>query len=115
VIAPLLATLLEAEHATVYGYGLLGARLDDDGRERARLAQDSHRARRDQLDRLLRGSGGNPEPSEPAYDVQVGTPEAAMALAVRLEEGLAVRWRDLVIGTPPAAMAHPCARWRSPA
>ena len=96
---PLLATLLEAEHATVYGYGLLGARLDDAGRERARAAHDSHRARRDQLDRLLRERGEDPDPSEPAYDVEAPTPAAALALAVRLEEGLAVRWRDLVAGT----------------
>ena len=104
---PLLATLLEAEHATVYGYGLLGARLDDAGRDRARTALDSHRARRDQLDRLLRERGGDPEPSEPAYDVDVGTSLAAMALAVRLEEGLAVRWRDLVVGTPSGGDGTP--------
>ena len=99
VSVPLLATLLEAEHATVYGYGVLGARLDDERRERARLAHDSHRARRDQLDRLLRERGVDPEPSEPAYEVDARTPEAAIALALRLEEGLAVRWRDLVLGT----------------
>ena len=98
---PLLATLLEAEHATVYGYGVLGARLDDAGRDRARTALDSHRARRDQLDRLLRERGAEPEPGEPAYDVDAPTPEAALALAVRLEEGVAVRWRDLVAGTTP--------------
>ena len=96
-----LATLLEAEHATVYGYGLLGARLDEDGRARARQAYDSHRARRDQLDRLLRERGADPEPSEPAYDVEAPAAEAAVALAVRLEEGLAVRWRDMVAGTTP--------------
>jgi hypothetical protein len=100
---PLLSTLLEAEHATIYAYGLVGARLDDAGRERARQAYDSHRARRDQLDRLLRERGADPEPSEPAYDADVRTPEAALDLAVRLEEGLAVRWRDLVVGTPTGA------------
>jgi len=99
VSVPLLATLLEAEHATVYGYGLLGARLDEQGRERARQAYDSHRARRDQLDRLLRERGADPEPSEPAYAVAAGTVQAAIAVAVQLEEGLAIRWRDLVVGT----------------
>ena len=104
---PLLATLLEAEHATVYGYGLLGARLDDAGRDRARQALDSHRARRDQLDRLLRERGAEPEPSEPAYDADVPGAEAALALAVRLEEGVAVRWRDLVTGTTPGPADAP--------
>jgi hypothetical protein len=104
---PLLETLLEAEHATIYGYGLLGARLDDAGRERASTAYDSHRARRDQLDRLLRERGADPDPSEPAYDVDVATTEAALGLAVRLEEGLAVRWRDLVVGTRAGATDAP--------
>ena len=107
VLLPALATLLEAEHATVYGYGALGARLDDDGRTRARQAYDSHRSRRDQLERLLRERGADPEPSEPAYDVDVATAEAAVALAVRLEEGLAVRWRDLVVGTRSGASDAP--------
>lgn len=100
---PLLAELLEAEHAVVYGYGVLGARLSDDARRDAQLAFDGHRARRDQLVARLRERGGDPEPPSPAYDVSVGSPAAALSLAVRLEEGMAVRWRDLVAGTdePP--------------
>ncbi|MEX2288901.1 MAG: ferritin-like domain-containing protein [Mycobacteriales bacterium] len=96
---PLLTTLLEAEHATVYGYGLLGARLDEQPRRLALLAYDSHRARRDQLAARLREHGGDPEPPPPAYDVAVGSAAEALALATRLEEGMAVRWRDLVAGT----------------
>jgi hypothetical protein len=107
LLLPALEALLEAEHATVYGYGVLGARLDDDGRTRARQAYDSHRARRDQLEGLLRERGADPEPSEPAYDVDVPTPEAAVALAVRLEEGLSVRWRDLVTATRPGPSEAP--------
>lgn len=96
---PLLEVLLEAEHAVVYGYGALGARLAEEPRRLALLAYDSHRARRDQLTALLRGAGADPEPSEPAYDVEVASPDQALALAVRLEQELAVRWRDLVAGT----------------
>lgn len=96
---PLLTALLEAEHAVVYGYGVLGARLDEDTRRLALLAYDSHRARRDQLAARLRERGGDPEPPPPAYDVAVATTADALALAVRLEEGLAQRWRDLVAGT----------------
>jgi hypothetical protein len=96
---PLLVELLEAEHATVYGYGVLGARLDTSARRLALLAYDSHRSRRDQVAVRLRERGGDPEPPPPAYDVAVDDEAEALALAVRLEEGVAVRWRDLVAGT----------------
>ena len=96
---PLLTELLEAEHALVYGYGVLGARLDEEQRRLALLAFDSHRARRDQLVARLRERGGDPQPPPAAYDVSVGSPQQALELAVRLEEGMTVRWRDLVGGT----------------
>ena len=96
---PLLAALLEAAHATVYGYGVLGARLDEQARALARVAYDSHRARRDSLTARLTEQGGDPEPPAPAYDVRVTSADEALRLAVRLEEGMAVRWRDLVAGT----------------
>ena len=96
---PLLAELLEATHAAVYGYGVLGARLPDEPRRLARLAYDSHRVRRDQLAARLLERGGDPAPPAPAYDVSAASADEALALAVRLEEGMAVRWRDLVGGT----------------
>ena len=95
----LLAELLEAAHAAVYGYGVLGARLDEATRRVALAAYDVHRARRDALTAQLRARGADPEPSLPAYDVAVADPTEALALAVRLEEGMALRWRDLVAGT----------------
>jgi len=99
VSEPLLATLLAAEHAAVYGYGVLGARLDEVSRAAARAAVVSHRSRRDQLVALLRSLGVVPDAPPPAYDVDARTPELALALAARLEDGLSVRWRDLVVGT----------------
>lgn len=101
---PLLATLLEAEHAAVYGYGVLGARLDDSDRRGALAAFDSHRARRDQLIALLSDRGATPQAPLPAYDVTARSMPQALALAVRLEEGLSVRWRDLVAGTDDPAL-----------
>ncbi|MCW2713783.1 MAG: hypothetical protein JWN88_830 [Frankiales bacterium] len=102
--APLLAALLSAEHAAVYGYGVLGARLDDATRRAALTAYDSHRARRDQLVELLRAAGEAPAPPAAGYDVATPTRESALALAVRLEEGLSLRWRDLVAGTDDRAL-----------
>ena len=94
-----LQALVEAEHAAVYGYAVLGARLDDAGRRFARLAYDGHRVRRDQLLAALHGLGADAPVPLPAYDVAVADPVQAMALAVRLEEGLSVCWRDLVAAT----------------
>ena len=93
------AELLEAAHAAVYGYGVLGARLDEATRRAALAAYDVHRARRDALTAQLRARGAEPEPGLPAYDVAVADAPEAVALAVRLEEGMALRWRDLVGGT----------------
>jgi hypothetical protein len=95
----LLAELLQSEHEVVYGYGVLGARLDEQTRRQALAAFDVHRARRDALAAQLRARGVEPEPTEAAYDVAVGDAAGAVALAVRLEEGMALRWRDLVGGT----------------
>lgn len=95
----LLAALLEAEHAALYGYGVLGARLDLETRPAAQAAAGAHRSARDNLADLLRAAGAEPPAPMPAYDVAVGRPQAALELAVALEEGLGVRWLDLVAGT----------------
>ena len=98
VEAALLQSLLAAEHAVIYGYGVLGARLDDVLRPMARQVSDGHRARRDALAALLLDRGAAAPPALMAYDVIVDRQSDALALAVRLEEGMAVRWRDLVGG-----------------
>lgn len=100
----LLAELLAATHAVVYGYGVLGARLDEATRRGALLASDSARARRDQLVARLRERGATAAPALPAYDVAVTGRPDALGLAVRLEEGLSVRWLDLVAGSEDPAL-----------
>ncbi len=94
----LLTALLAAEHAAVYGYGVLGAQLDEPNRMLAQQAFDAHRVRRDQLAARLGTTAPGPLA---AYDVVVSSRAGALALAlaIRLEQGLAVRWRDLVGGT----------------
>jgi hypothetical protein len=94
-----LSGLLEATHAAVYGYGVLGARLDAAARPRAQAAVGAHRARRDRLGALLRARGAEPPDPAVAYEAAVSGQADALALAVRLEEGLSVRWRDLVAVT----------------
>jgi hypothetical protein len=95
----LLTALLEATHAALYGYGVLGARLDDVSRPAAQSAAASLRAWRDRLEALLREREVDPPPPLVAYDVSVGGQPDALALAARLEDGLSVRFRDLVGST----------------
>lgn len=95
----LLTTLLTAEHAAVFGYGVLGARLESGPRNTAQAAVDNHRGRRDALAALLRDRSAPTPGPQAAYDVSVSGPTDGLQLAVRLEQGLSVRWRDLVAGT----------------
>ena len=119
----LLQALLAAEHAAVHGYGVLGARLPEDRRERAQEADDAHQARRDELHALLLARGAPAPATLAAYDVRADDVPRAVALAVALEEGLGVRWRDLVAGTDDPSLrrlgtsalvetAVRAARWR---
>lgn len=95
----LLLELLRGEHAAVYGYAVLGARLDTHARAQALADVDAHRVRRDDLAARLRARDVQPPGPAASYDVAVDSPAQAQALAVRLEEALAVRWRALVGGT----------------
>ncbi|WP_461011933.1 ferritin-like domain-containing protein [Streptomyces capparidis] len=89
---------LAAEHAAVYGYGVVGARLDEGRRTRARSAWDAHRARRDALERTVRDLGGRPRAAAPAYALPRPVPDAAAAveLAAELEDRVAAVYADLV-------------------
>jgi hypothetical protein len=97
--ARLLTGLLEAEHAVLYAYGVLGARLDDATQPAAQTAASAHRSWRDRLAGLLRDRDVEPAPPRPAYEVAVSGQQDALALAVRLESGLGIRFRDLVGAT----------------
>ena len=95
----LLAELLEAEHAVLYGYGVLGARLADAALAAAQAAASAHRGWRDRLTAELRDRGAEPPAAAVAYDVSTAGRPEALALAVQLETGLSVLFRDLVGGT----------------
>ncbi len=99
-----LQVVLAAEHAVIYAYGTLGARLETADRRVALLAFDSHRVRRDQLAARLRERDSEPSVALGAYDVAVPDEAAALALAARLEDDLGVRWRDLLAGTDDAQL-----------
>lgn len=89
---------LAAEHAAVYGYGVVGGRIGDGRLEEARAAYDAHRARRDALERTIRDLGGRPEAAAAAYALPFPVPDegAAVRLAAELESRVSGVYADLV-------------------
>lgn len=88
---------LAAEHQAVFGYALLGPRLDATDRDRARAAVGDHEAIRDATARALLAAGLTPVPPAADYPTLNPVPDAAAArrLAVRLERACAAAWRYL--------------------
>lgn len=95
---PAAQAALAAEHAAVYGYGVLGGRLEGSRRTDATSAHDAHRARRDALVRRVRDLGGAPVAADAAYALPfaVRDPAAAVRLAALLEDRIAGVYSDLV-------------------
>jgi hypothetical protein len=93
-----LQAALEAEHAAIYGYGVVGGRVAESRRDDVRAAYDAHRARRDALRRDIRGLGGRPRPAAAAYALPFAVPDgdAAVRLAAELEDRLAAVYAALV-------------------
>lgn len=89
---------LAAEHAVVYGYGVVGARVPAAREAEARAAYDAHRARRDALRRTVTDLGGTPVAAEAAYALPFVVPDSAAAvrLAADLEDRVAAVYADLV-------------------
>ncbi|MER5617936.1 MULTISPECIES: ferritin-like domain-containing protein [unclassified Streptomyces] len=89
---------LAAEHAAVYGYGVVGGRVAEGRRAEAAAAHHAHRARRDALVRTVRGLGGEPVAAQAAYALPFAVPDpaAAVRLAAVLEDRVAGVYSDLV-------------------
>ncbi|MFI7502960.1 ferritin-like domain-containing protein [Streptomyces sp. NPDC049687] len=93
-----LQAALAAEHAAVYGYGVVGGRIRAEQRTQARAGYDAHRARRDALAREVRGLGAEPVAASAAYALPFPVPDSAAAvrLAAELEDRVAGVYSDLV-------------------
>ncbi|GAA2817271.1 ferritin-like domain-containing protein [Streptomyces showdoensis] len=89
---------LAAEHAAVYGYGVVGARVGEARRAEATAAYEGHRARRDALRRTVRDLGGEPVAAAAGYALPFAVPDpaAAVRLAAVLEDRVAGVYSDLV-------------------
>ncbi|MBP5936468.1 ferritin-like domain-containing protein [Streptomyces acidiscabies] len=95
---------LAAEHAAVYGYGVVGGQIGEARRGEARVAWDAHRARRDALARAVRDLGAEPVAANAGYALPfpVDGTSSAVRLAAQLEERIAGVYSDLVRATSGA-------------
>ncbi|MCG7204353.1 MULTISPECIES: DUF4439 domain-containing protein [Streptomyces] len=93
-----LQAALAAEHAAVYGYGVVGGRVGARRLAEARAAYDAHRSGRDALAREVRDLGGEPVAASAAYALPFAVSDAATAvrLAAELEDRVADVYSDLV-------------------
>ncbi|TYP82702.1 ferritin-like domain-containing protein [Blastococcus xanthinilyticus] len=85
---------LAAEHAAVWGYGVVGAALPPGERAAAAAAEAVHRDLRDRLIALLAERGAEPALPEAGYALPfpVLSPVDAASLAATVEEGGVAAW-----------------------
>ena len=112
-----LQTALSAEHAAVYGYGVIGAHLT--GSEQAAASRDwlAHQIARDDLEAMLRSLGAQPVAAAPAYRLPgaVRTAHDAVTLAAAVEDRTATAYLGLVAESPPAIRRFGALRLRATA
>ncbi len=101
-----LQTCLAAEHAGVYGYGVIGGVIAgvagaSSDQQLAATAYVEHRRRRDDLVRLISDQGADPVAAQAAYDLpgQVETHADCRALGRRLEQRAAAVYAAAVAET----------------
>jgi uncharacterized protein DUF4439 len=100
-----LQTTLEAEHAAVYVYGLLGSRTSQGAEaplyQALRAAYEAHRERRDALIGEIAALGAVPGPAAAAYAAPMGldTTDARYRSALELERACARTYAALVGST----------------
>ncbi|MEU9733959.1 ferritin-like domain-containing protein [Streptomyces sp. NPDC048002] len=96
-----LQAALAAEHAAVYGYGVVGGAIREGRRDEARGGYDAHRARRDALVREVLDLGGEPVAAEAGYALPFAVPDsdAAARLAAEVEDRVAGVYSDVVRAT----------------
>jgi len=101
---PALQAALAAEHAVIWGYGVVGARLTGPELAAVAKADKAHRDRRDAVADLVRQRGGDPVAAEAAYrpPFEVRDRTTALRLGAYLEDGAAAAWR-YVVGSAEAA------------
>ena len=99
-----LQAALAAEHAAVYGYGVVGAMLTGAAQAQARADWTAHQVARDTLEAMLTKLGATPVAASPAYQLPFPVTGAASAkrLAAALEDGVTRAYLGLVAVNDPA-------------
>jgi hypothetical protein len=94
-----LATALQLEHQTIYGYGALGPYLSATSQRSAAMTAESvHRSRRDALEALL-GDGAPVGEAAYALPAPVKNAAGAQKLAALLEDGVSSAYRAALAST----------------
>jgi len=102
---------LDAEHAAVYVFGVLGGRAAVLGESPLRpalaAAYDVHLARRNRLRLVVAAAGSDPVAAEPAYDLprELTSPTQLTAEALRVERACVSTYAALVAATTGAERA----------
>lgn len=93
-----LQAALAAENAAVYGCGVAGAHLTGGQLDAITRAWNAHRARRDQLEAMLRARGAEPQAALPSYQLPhpVNGPRDAVSLALLIEDRVTAAYLGLV-------------------
>lgn len=109
--ASALQAALRAEHAAVYGYGVVGAHLTGAALAAATSDWIAHQVARDSLEAMLRAAGRQPAAAAVAYRLPhpVHNPAEAMSLAVILENRVTTAYLGLV-ALPSSSFREPGAR-----
>ena len=102
-----LQAALAAEHAAVYGYGVVGAMLAGTEQADARTDWTAHQVARDTLAAMLTRLGATPVAASPAYKLPFPVTSASTAakLAATLEEGVTRGYLGLVAVSNPTLRA----------
>ncbi|AGB22810.1 hypothetical protein Mycsm_02475 [Mycobacterium sp. JS623] len=89
---------IAAEHATIYGYGLVSAHSTPDVNELVSTAMAEHRERREGAIALLQARSVDAPLPAAGYQlpIEVDNPTDAANLAVRMEKDAAVAWRAVL-------------------
>ncbi|GAA2862209.1 hypothetical protein Acy02nite_54010 [Actinoplanes cyaneus] len=91
-----LSSALAAEDAAIWAYGLIGVHLTEGTeQDQARAAEDTHRARRDDLVEQLATLKASTAPTPAGYELPFPVQDRATALklAIQIEDGVAQAWR----------------------
>lgn len=101
---------LAGEHAAVYGYGVIGGRLQTStpAQERASAAYTAHRTRRDALVAKITAAGQTPVQAAPGYEIATTVTDESTAgtLAIKIERRCAVLYATVIaVADPPRRSA----------